>query len=98
MAVLNQLKNRLRHIGGRRGYGEYKLESYSPETNDEDDINLQELTAAIANLGSSGFLTPDIRIENNLRARFKFEDKEEQKEPIKPEEPPTEPIIPRTSS
>ena len=39
----NQLKNRLRHIGGRRGYGGYKLECYSPETNDQDDINLQEL-------------------------------------------------------
>ena len=38
----NELKNKLRHIGGRRGYGDYKLEGYSPAT-DETEINLQEL-------------------------------------------------------
>jgi len=39
----NQLKHQLRHIGGRRGYGDYKLESYSSESHDDEDINLQEL-------------------------------------------------------
>lgn len=41
----NELKNRLRHIGGRRGYGDYKLECYTPGLVEEDDeeINLQEL-------------------------------------------------------
>jgi len=38
----NQLKHQLRHIGGRRGYGDYKLESHTPDS-DTDEINLQEL-------------------------------------------------------
>jgi len=39
----NQLKHKLRHIGGRRGYGDYKLECYSPQAHDDEEINLQEL-------------------------------------------------------
>jgi hypothetical protein len=38
----NQLKHQLRHIGGRRGYGDYKLESRTPDATD-DEIDLQEL-------------------------------------------------------
>ena len=38
----NELKYKLRHIGGRRGYGDYKLEGYVPSIN-EEDINLNEL-------------------------------------------------------
>jgi hypothetical protein len=39
----NQLKNKLRHIGGRRGYGDYQLECYTPDTTDDNDIDLQGL-------------------------------------------------------
>ena len=39
----NQLKHKLRHIGRRRGYGDYKLECYTPQVADDEEINLQEL-------------------------------------------------------
>ena len=44
----NQLKHQLRHIGGRRGYGDYKLESRVPSLDDDHEIDLQSLRERFA--------------------------------------------------
>jgi hypothetical protein len=38
----NELKNKLRHIGGHRGYGDYRAE-YVPVNEIEDDVNINDL-------------------------------------------------------
>jgi len=44
----NQLKHQLRHIGGRRGYGDYKLESRELEMESDHEIDLTSLRERFA--------------------------------------------------